>query len=188
MSGFIHKNHFLIHVLVVALTSLLNSQTNSFYQLSAKTIDGNDFSFESLRGKAVIIVNTASKCGFTPQYEALEELYEHYKNKGLVIIGFPCNQFGKQESGSNSDIVGFCKKNYGVTFLMMEKIMVKGPNQHPVYKWLTQKKLNGRKSSGVLWNFQKYLINPDGHLFSLVRPWKSPKCRKIKSWLNSLPL
>ena len=115
---------------------------------------------EQYKGKQILIVNTASECGYTPQYQDLQKLHETYPN--LVMIGFPCNQFMGQEPGSNAEIKSFCQKNYGVTFLMAEKIDVKGKNQHPLYQWLTQKEKNGVENSTVSWNFNKFLIGADG--------------------------
>jgi glutathione peroxidase len=140
---------------------MANAQT-PFYNLSFNDIDGNEVKMEQFKGKKILIVNTASKCGFTPQYEQLQQLHEKYSEK-LVIIGFPCNQFGKQEPGSEEEIQSFCKKNYGVSFLMASKIDVKGSDQHPVYKWLTNEVENGVESSKVHWNFQKYLIDEEGN-------------------------
>ena len=123
----------------------------SFHDLSATTLDGDDFDFNQLKGKRVLIVNTASRCGYTPQYKPLEELHDMYKDQGLVILGFPCNQFGMQEPGSSSDIREFCSRNYGVSFQMMSKVKVKGDDQHPVYAWLTQKgPQRSRRPQGAL--------------------------------------
>jgi len=133
-----------------------------FYSLSAMTIDGQLMDFSSLKGKRVLIVNTASKCGFTPQYRELQTLWENAKDKNFVILGFPCNQFGNQEAGDDQSIADFCEKNYGVTFQMMAKVKVKGDKQHPVYTWLTSKSENGAKSSQVLWNFHKFLVDDQG--------------------------
>ena len=125
----------------------------------------------------------ASKCGFTPQYKELEEMHKKHSDN-LVVIGVPCNQFGKQEPGNNQEIEDFCKVNYGVSFLISEKIDVKGANQHPLYTWLTSRELNNKKSSSVKWNFQKYLISPDGKLidyyFSITRPMSSKITKHIK--------
>jgi glutathione peroxidase len=159
--------------------------TQSFYDLKAKTIDGKDFNFSDLKGKKVLIVNTASKCGYTPQYEELEKLYEKYKDKNFVIIGFPANNFMKQEPGTNSEIEEFCKKNYGVTFQMMEKISVKGDDMHAVYKWLTQKALNGNMDSSVKWNFQKYMIDEKGNLVDVAYSNEKPLGSKIEQWVNN---
>lgn len=136
----------------------------SFYDLKLVTLDGNDsILFSAFKGKKVLIVNTASACGYTPQYEELEQLHQKMKDS-LVIIGCPCNQFGMQESGSAEEISAFCKKNYGVSFLMSEKIKVRGEGQHPVYQWLTQKKLNGSLDASVAWNFNKFLVDKEGRL------------------------
>lgn len=145
-----------------------------FYDLKATTIDGKPFDFSTLKGKKVMVVNTASKCGFTPQYEDLEKLYQTYKDKNFTIIGFPANNFMHQEPGSNSEIQEFCKKNYGVSFQMMEKISVKGDDMDPVYHWLTEKAKNGKDDSSVKWNFQKYLIDENGNLIDVAAPNVKP--------------
>jgi glutathione peroxidase len=168
--------------LIVSMGLSLKAQ--SFYDLKAKTIDGKDLSFSDLKGKKVLVVNTASKCGYTPQYEDLEKLYKEYKDKGLVIIGFPANNFGRQEPGTNTEIEEFCKKNYGVTFQMMEKIDVKGDDMHPVYKWLTEKSLNGKMDSSVKWNFQKYMIDEKGNLVDVAYSNDKPMGDKIVGWIN----
>ena len=136
----------------------------SFYDLTAETLEGDAFAFADLKGKRVVIVNTASRCGYTRQYEPLEALHNEYKDQGLVVMGFPCNQFGRQEPGSAGDIREFCTKNYGVSFQMMGKVDVKGDNQHPVYAWLTQASLNGAGDHKVGWNFHKFLVNERGEL------------------------
>ncbi len=159
--------------------------SSSIHELSAINMAGKPVSLKSFEGKKILIVNTASKCGLTPQYKQLQELHNEYKDKGLVIIGFPSNDFAKQEPGNNEEIQKFCEINYGVSFLMMEKISVKKPNMHPLYQWLTSKSKNGVMNSRVRWNFQKYLIDEKGHLVDVVSPWKEPGCRKIKKWLNS---
>jgi glutathione peroxidase len=133
----------------------------SFYDLTINSIDGKEMHMSDFKGKYVLCVNVASKCGYTPQYEDLEKLYEQYQGK-LVIVGFPCNQFLGQEPGTSEEIVSFCQKNYGVTFPLTEKIDVKGKNQHGVYQWLTQKSLNGVADGNVKWNFHKFLISPEG--------------------------
>ncbi|HEX8516522.1 MAG TPA: glutathione peroxidase [Bacteroidia bacterium] len=175
--------------IILIFTSLIISMSismkaQSFYDLKAKTIDGKDFSFSELKGKKVLVVNTASKCGYTPQYDDLEKLYKEYRDKGLVIIGFPANNFGRQEPGSNTEIEEFCRKNYGVTFQMMEKIDVKGGDMHPVYKWLTEKSLNGKMDSSVKWNFQKYMIDEKGNLVDIAYSSDKPMGDKIISWLG----
>lgn len=158
---------------------------NSFYDFKVKDIDGNDFELSSLKGKKVLVVNTASKCGLTPQYEQLQELYEKYSDKNFTIIGFPANNFMKQEPGTNEEIAEFCQKNYGVTFQMMSKISVKGDDMHPLYKWLTSKSKNGVLDSEVGWNFQKYLIDENGKLVEMVEPKVKPNDDKIVSWITS---
>lgn len=135
----------------------------SFHDFKVQDINGQSFDFASLKGKRVLIVNTASKCGFTPQYEDLQSLYEQHGGDDFVIIGFPCNQFMGQEPGSNEEIKAFCQKNYGVSFPMMDKIDVKGDDIHPVYAWLTDKELNGVDDARVSWNFNKFLVDGNGN-------------------------
>ena len=144
-------------VLLISFT--LSAQSKSFYDFRVKTLEGQDFDFSSLKGKKVMIVNVASKCGLTPQYKDLEEVYEKYKDDNFIIIGFPANNFMNQEPGNASEIRKFCTDNYGVSFPLMEKISVKGEDMHPLYKWLTSKENNGVKDSEVTWNFQKYLYD-----------------------------
>lgn len=156
----------------------------SFYDFQVKDIDGKEFDLSSLKGKKILVVNVASKCGFTPQYAQLEELYQKYKNDNFVIIGFPANNFGQQEPGSNADIKQFCTLNYGVTFPMMSKISVKGDDQAPIYKWLTNKAENGKIDQEVTWNFQKYLIDENGNLAAVYLPKVTPMDEKITSWIE----
>ena len=132
-----------------------------FYALSATTLQGEDVSMERFRGKVVLIVNTASRCGFTPQYEGLQTLHETYAGQGLIVLGFPCNQFGKQEPGNSEEIGEFCRINYGVTFQMFEKIDVNGENTHPLYVYL-KNALPGKMGKKIKWNFTKFLIDPMG--------------------------
>lgn len=146
----------------------------SFYDLAAETLEGQPFSFSQLRGKRVLIVNTASKCGYTPQYAELEALHASYAAKGLVVIGFPCNDFGRQEPGTEEEIGAFCSRNYGVTFQMMEKVSVKGEARHPVYAWLCDAALNGTADHDVKWNFHKFLIDEEGRLVGSHRSGVSP--------------
>ena len=147
--------YFLLLMLIVALAS---GQTKSFYDFKVKSIDGSDYDLSQLRGKKVLVVNTASKCGLKPQYADLQKLYETYGGDSFVIIGFPANNFLRQEPKSNSEIKSFCTANYGVTFPMMEKISVKGKDIHPLYKWLTSKTENGVMDAEVTWNFQKFIL------------------------------
>ncbi len=146
----------------------------SFYDLKAKTLEGEAFDFASLKGQRVLIVNTASKCGFTPQYEGLEALYEANKDNGFTILGFPCNDFGNQEPGSADEIGAFCERNYGVSFQMMEKVSVKGKEQHPVYAWLCNADQNGVADHSVKWNFHKFLVNEEGQLVASLRSAVNP--------------
>ena len=157
----------------------------SFYDFKVKNIEGKEFNLSSLKGKKVLVVNTASKCGNTPQYADLEKLYKEYGNQKFVIIGFPANNFGAQEPGTNKEISSFCTKNYGVTFPMMSKISVKGADMHPLYKWLTSKKENGVMDSEVTWNFQKYMIDENGKLVGMVDPKVKPYDEKILNWLKN---
>lgn len=142
------------------------SKMNSIYDFKVAGLSGTDIDFSQFKGKKILIVNTASKCGFTPQYEGLEKLYKEQEGK-LVIVGFPANNFGKQEPGSNEEIQEFCQKNYGVSFPMAEKISVKGEDMAPIYHWLTEKAQNGFQDSEVAWNFQKYLIDEYGKLIAV---------------------
>lgn len=160
------------------------SAKKSLYDISISSLQGKKISLSDFKGKYILIVNVASKCGFTPQYKDLQKLYDTYQNK-LVIIGVPCNQFGKQEPGNSSEIEEFCEVNYGVTFLITEKVDVKGNNQHPLYSWLTKKSENGRKNSTVKWNFQKYLINPNGELVDYYYSITSPTSSKITKYLKA---
>ena len=160
------------------------ANAQGFYDLKSTTIDGKEFNFSSLKGKKVMVVNTASKCGFTPQYEDLEKIYKAYKDKNFVIIGFPANNFNKQEPGTNADIKEFCTKNYGVSFQMMEKISVKGEDMDPVYHWLTEKMLNGKMDSSVKWNFQKYLIDENGNLVDIIGSNEKPTSEKVVNWIS----
>jgi glutathione peroxidase len=174
-------NHILLILSLVMFPVVAMSQSG-FYDFKVKTLEGDDFSFATLKGKKVMIVNTASKCGFTPQYKNLEELYEQSEGK-LVIIGFPANNFANQEPGSASEIREFCTKNYGVTFPMMEKISVKGNDMHPLYKWLTSKDKNGVMDSEVKWNFQKYLIDENGKLVDVIYSKDKPGSDKVVAWI-----
>ncbi|WP_299390590.1 glutathione peroxidase [uncultured Gelidibacter sp.] len=155
----------------------------SFYNLKINSLTGQPIALTDFKGKHILIVNVASKCGFTPQYKDLQALHERYKDQ-LVIIGAPCNQFGGQEPGDADDINAFCELNYGVTFLLTEKVDVKGKNQHPLYQWLTQKEENGVKGSSVKWNFQKYLIDQDGQLIDYFYSLTKPSSSKITKHLN----
>ncbi len=160
-------------------------QKQNIYQFKVTDLYGNTFDFSTLKGKKIMIVNTASECGLTPQYRDLEAIYEKYKDQNFIIVGFPANNFGAQEPGSDEQIASFCKKNYGVTFPMMSKISVKGKDMHEVYQFLTQKSKNGLQDSEVAWNFQKYLIDENGELVKVIQPQTLPTDREIILWIES---
>lgn len=182
------KNEMKTFVLILSLmtmTMFANAQaTKSFYSFKATTIDGQPFDLSTLKGKKVLVVNTASKCGNTPQYAQLEDLYKKYGGDKFTIIGFPANNFLSQEPGTNAQIKEFCIKNYGVTFPMMSKISVKGKDQDPLYAWLTNKDENGVMDAPVKWNFQKFMIDENGHLVGMVAPGTSPMTDKIVNWIE----
>ena len=181
------KKAFITLLSIMTLT--LNSQTsvdNSIHQFKVADIYGNIFDFSQLKGKKVMIVNTASKCGLTYQYEALQKLYSQYKDLNFVIVGFPSNDFLWQEPGSNDEIIEFCEQNYGVTFPMMSKITVKGTKKHPIYQFLTQKSKNNYKDSRVTWNFQKYLVNKQGRVEKIISPRTRPDSEEIVSWITDV--
>lgn len=159
--------------------------TASLYDFTVTDLYGDTFNMADLKGKKVMVVNTASKCGLTPQYKDLQALYEKYQDQNFVIIGFPANDFMQQEPGSNEDIATFCEVNYGVTFPMMAKIVVKGEGMHPLYQFLTRKSLNGLQDNEVEWNFQKYLINEEGALEMVVSPRTLPTDTAIINWITS---
>lgn len=157
----------------------------SIHQFSTTTLEGDSFDFSTLKGKKIMIVNTASKCGLTPQYKDLQALYEQYQDQNFVIVGFPANNFMGQEPGTNEEIAQFCERNYGVSFLMMEKISVKGKDMHPIYQFLTQSKLNGKQDSDVEWNFQKYLLNENGELEKVISPRTNPLDTEVLNWIKA---
>ena len=172
----------LISGLLIIAMGTAHAQT-TFYDFTVKDINGKDYPLSQLKGKKVLVVNTASKCGFTSQYEGLQELYTKYGTDEFMIIGFPANNFAKQEPGSNEEIASFCKLNYGVTFPMMSKISVKGDDQHPLYVWLTSKSDNGVEDSKVSWNFQKYMIDEKGQLVGHLSPKTEPDNEELVSWI-----
>jgi glutathione peroxidase len=175
----------LIAVLILSTTSTAFGQIpKTLYDFKVKAIDGSNYDLSQLKGKKVLIVNTASKCGHTPQYADLEKLYETYKDKGFIILGFPANNFMHQEPGTNEEIASFCTRNYGVTFPMMEKISVKGDDIDPLYGWLTQKSQNGKIDAEVSWNFQKFMIDENGHVVGYEKPSTSPMSDEIINWIN----
>ena len=160
------------------------AQNKTLYDFKATTIEGKAFNLASLKGKKVLVVNTASKCGLTPQYATLQKLYDTYKDRNFVIIGFPANNFAGQEPGTNSEIKEYCTLKYGVTFPMMSKISVKGDDIDPLYKWLTSKSLNGVVDAEVQWNFQKFMIDEQGQMVGFVSPKEKPDSEKIISWIE----
>lgn len=155
-----------------------------FFDLTATDIHGDTVPMERFRGHKVLVVNTASECGNTPQYARLQALHERYRDSGLVIIGFPCDQFGGQEPGTEAQIETFCTKNYGVTFPMMSKVEVKGPGAHPVFQWLTERARNGKMDVEVTWNFQKFLVDEHGGLVTTVAPGTDPTTPVIIDWIE----
>ena len=169
-------------LLMIFVSSQAISQ--QIYDYKVDDIDGEPFDLKKLKGKKVMIVNTASKCGLTPQYEELEKLYKTYKDQDFIIVGFPTNDFLNQDPGSNEQIKSFCLKNYGVTFPMMSKISVKGKEKHPLYEYLTSKALNKLEDNKVKWNFQKYLIDEKGVLVRVVDPSTSPLDASIVQWIK----
>jgi len=182
---------FLMTAQLQAQTSINKSKTEkvmgkqTIYQFKVEDLSGNTFDFASLKGKKIMIVNTASKCGLTPQYKDLEAVYKEYKDKGFVIVGFPANNFASQEPGTNEEIQTFCQQNYGVTFPMMDKVSVKGDDMCEVYKFLTQKSKNGLQDSEVEWNFQKYLINEKGELVKVIKPKTLVTEPEVINWIKS---
>lgn len=177
------KRNLIIIVAILTMSFSVNAQ-KSIHEFKVKDINGKAFDFASLKGKKVMIVNVASKCGLTPQYELLQNLYEEYSSENFIIVGFPANNFMGQEPGTNEEIATFCSTEYGVTFPMMEKIEVKGKKTHPIYKWLTTKKLNKLMDSSISWNFQKYLIDENGNLVGMLSPREKPNDQKVIDWIK----
>lgn len=171
-------------VVALVLCSLVINAQKSFYDFTVKSLEGEEFALSQLKGKKVLVVNTASKCGLTGQYEQLEAIYKKYGGDDFVIVGFPANNFLKQEPGNAEEIREFCTLNYGVTFPMMAKISVKGDDMAPIYQWLTQKEKNGFEDSKVKWNFQKYLIDEQGKLVKVIPPKTLPDSDEILNWIE----
>ena len=176
---------FLTTLLLSCMNSYNYEENLSFYDIKVKTIDGEDFDLSTLKGKKLLIVNVASKCGLTPQYKQLEELYKEYKNQNFTVLAFPSSDFANQEYTDSQKISSFCQKNYGVTFPIFEKVSVKGKSKHSIYQWLTEKNNNGKKNVSVLWNFQKFIIDENGQWVDYFLPTTSPKSKKIVKWINS---
>ncbi len=179
MKAFLIASFFLL-----SLMPGLAQDKKDFYSFRVTTIEGEEIALSEFKGKKVMVVNTASRCGLTPQYEDLEALYKKYGGEDFVIIGFPANNFMNQEPGTNEEIMEFCQKNYGVSFPMMAKISVKGKDMHPLYRWLTSREENGKMDSSVSWNFQKYLIDENGNLVDVIPPRVKPGDQKIVSWIT----
>ncbi len=181
------KSILLVFCFSIGLYTQAQSKSSimSLHDFSVQTIEGDILDLSSLKGKKVLVVNTASKCAYTPQYEKLQSLYDTYGGENFVVIGFPANDFLRQEPGSDSEIQSFCEKNYGVTFPMMSKISVKGKDMHEVYQFLTQKSKNGFSDNKVKWNFQKYLINENGLLEKVFPPGTSPMDKGIIDWIKA---
>jgi len=176
------KQLFITILFSLISISMLGQKT--LYDFKVKDIDGKEFDMSSLKGKKVLVVNVASKCGLTPQYDKLQQLYEKYKDHNFVIVGFPANNFMGQEPGTNEEIKTFCTLNYNVAFPMMSKIDVTGEDKAPIYKWLTEKSENGKMDAEVQWNFQKFMIDENGHLIDFVAPREDPFSDKIIKWIE----
>ena len=181
-----------INIILILLITLISIDYNSnniktkpmpIYDITINDIEGKQINLNDFKGKYVLFVNVASNCGFTRQYKDLQTLYDKYKDE-LVVVGVPCNQFGGQEPGDEEQISIFCSEKYNVTFPMTEKIAVRGSDQHPLYKWLTSKDLNGRKNSSVKWNFQKYLVDKDGNLIDYWYSLTNPTSSKITNYIR----
>ncbi len=173
----------LILLIMTLFTFTTSNAQKSIYHVAINDISGNPIDLNAFKGKHILFVNVASECGFTPQYAGLEKLHQEFK-EGLVVIGLPCNQFGGQEKGSEKEIQQFCTKNFGVSFLLTEKIEVKGDGKHPLYTWLTDKKINGKSSSSVKWNFQKYVVDEKGEFVNYFYSTTKPMSPKITSLLK----
>lgn len=176
---------FLLTFLLSCMNHYNQGNKLSFYDIKAKTIDGEEFDMSSLKGKKLLVVNVASKCGLTPQYKQLEELFQEYRGQNFEILAFPSSDFANQEYSDSQKINSFCQKNYGVTFTIFEKVSVKGKSKHPIYQWLTEKSKNNKKNVSVLWNFQKFTIDENGMWVDYFLPTTSPKSKKIVKWINS---
>jgi len=172
-------------VLFSFMTMLFVSvQAKTLHDFTVTDINGNPYDLSLLKGKKVLVVNVASKCGLTPQYTQLQELYEKYKSRNFIIIGFPCNDFKEQEPGTLKEIFTFCTVNYGVTFPLMSKVEVLGESKAPVYKWLTEKSENGKMDAEIKWNFQKFMIDENGQLVDCLLP-KDPFYEKVAKWIEN---
>ena len=178
------KNLIFVGLLALVFSGSLHAQS-SFYDLKVKTLEGEEYALSQLKGHKVMVVNTASKCSFTEQYEMLEVLYQKHKDDGLVILAFPSDSFGETEFEKVDEIRSFCTNKYDITFPIMEKAVITPNDKHEVYKWLTMKSENGKLNSEVDWNFQKYLINEDGELEKVVSPGTKPYGKEVIDWIES---
>jgi glutathione peroxidase len=174
----------LLLLTIFSVQAVASAQTKTFHDFVARDINDHEQKMSDYKGKKILVVNVASECGNTPQYEVLQKLYHQYGPEKFVVIGFPANNFGEQEPGSNKEIKAFCDLHYHVTFPMMSKISVKGKDIDPIFAWLTQKKENGIMDAEVTWNFQKFMIDENGHFVGVVDPDTSPDCDKIINWLK----
>ena len=181
------RNSFIVCILLLFCGNFLHAQKvmNSIYDFQVKKIDGEIFDFSDLKGKKIMIVNTASKCGLTNQYKDLQLLYENYNDDNFEILAFPSNDFLKQEPGTNTQIQQFCQSNYNISFMLFEKIKVKGKNKHPLYVWLTQQKYNDVMDCSVKWNFQKFLIDEKGNFVDCISPKTKPNSKEIINWIEN---
>ncbi|KAA6327918.1 hypothetical protein EZS27_023136 [termite gut metagenome] len=178
------KTILIFTLMTTVFTQSGMAEEKNFHSFTVKTIDGKDIKLSTFKGKKILVVNVASKCGLTPQYEKLQALYEQYKDKDFIIVGFPANNFGAQEPGTNEEILTFCSSTYNVTFPMMSKISVKGEDIVPLYEWLTQKTLNGKEDAPVSWNFQKFMIDQKGDWVGFVEPKTDPFAEEIVKWIE----
>jgi glutathione peroxidase len=174
---------FFLLIFAIMLSFSVFAQHKTLFDFKAKTIDGDEFDFSSLKGKKVLIVNTATKCSLSPQLKRLQEIYEEYGGDDFEILAFPSNDFGNQEPGTNEDIKEVCFNKYGITFQLMEKVKIKGDDCHPLYHWLTTSEENGSLQARVTWNFQKFLIDKNGEVVDALSPIASPKSNRIIEWL-----
>ncbi|MFT4681340.1 MAG: glutathione peroxidase [Granulosicoccus sp.] len=178
------KTQLLLAMVIGISTSIFGQDMKTLHDFTATTIEGETLDLSTFKGKKLMVVNTASKCGLTPQYEDLQKLYTEFGGENFEIVGFPANNFMKQEPGSDEKIADFCSKNYGVSFTMMSKIDVKGKDIHPIYKWLTTKAENGVEDNKVGWNFQKYLIDEQGDYVRMISPKEKPYNESVIAWIK----
>jgi glutathione peroxidase len=178
------KKYFPLIIATIMANTSFAQEMKTLHNFSATTIEGENLDLRKFKGKKVMVVNTASRCGLTPQYEDLQKLYKEFGGDDFEIIGFPANNFMKQEPGSDENIAAFCSKNYGVSFTMMSKINVKGKEIHPIYQWLTTKDQNGVEDNKVSWNFQKYLIDEEGKYVRMISPKEKPYNESVIAWIK----